>query len=127
YDDQFVSSAATWQEWHGRATGHTLGMEAAAGGEWRVAAHAFVFAEAGFRLTPALHFNGTGTTRDSTGTQASETGPLWFYQERGADGNGHDLVFVHTVQPSGTDILGARKASVTLSGVALRLGIKISL
>lgn len=127
YDDRFVSSATTWQEWHGRATGHTLGMEVAAGGEWRVAAHSFVFAEAGFRLTPAVHFSGTGTVRDSSGAEESEAGILWFYQQRGADGNGHDLLFVHTAEPSGADILGVGKASVALSGVTLRLGVKIRL
>jgi hypothetical protein len=127
YDDRLVSSATTWQEWHGRATAHTLGMEVAAGGEWRVAAHSFIFAEAGFRLTPAVHLSGTGTVRDSSGAEESEAGPLWFYQQRGADGSGHDLLFVHAAQPSGTDILGVRKASLTLSGMALRLGVKIRL
>jgi len=127
YDDRFVSSASAWQEWHGRATGHTLGMEVAAGGEWRLAARTFVFAEAGFRLTPAVHFSGTGTYRDSLGADEFEAGPLWFYQQRGADGNGHDLVFVHAAAPSGTDILGVRKASLTLSGAVLRLGVKVRL
>ena len=124
YDDRFVASGTDWQSWSGRATAGTLGMEVAAGGEWRLGPHLAGFAEAGFRLTPAVGLDGTGTTADSSGAAATESGPLWFYQQRGVDDLGHDLVFVQAAQPSGEDILGARKASLNLSGTTLRLGVR---
>jgi hypothetical protein len=125
YDDRFGSSILALQEWQGRATAHTLGLEVAAGGEWRLASNLFFFAEAGFRLTSAFGLAGTGTTRDSSGAELSEAGPLWFYQQLGADDRGHDLLFVHAAEPSGTGILSARKAALNLSGTTARLGVKV--
>ncbi len=126
YDDRLASSAEDWQAWTGRVTARTLGMEVAAGGEWRLGPHLVGFAEAGFRLTPAVGLDGTGTFTASLMADGpiTESGPLWFYQQRGADDRGHDLVFVHATEPSGADILGARKASLNLSGTALRLGVR---
>lgn len=126
YDDRLASSAEDWQAWTGRVTARTLGMEVAAGGEWRLGPHVVGFAEAGFRLTPAVGLEGTGTSTASIMADGpvTESGPLWFYEQRGADGRGHDLVFVHAAAPSGADILGARKASLNLSGTTLRLGVR---
>ena len=120
YDDWSALSGP----WAGRATAKTLGMEVAAGAEWRLGPRLRGFVEAGFRLTPAFGLDGTGTSTDSTGAPVTESGPLWFYQQRGADGLGHDLAFIHAAAPSGDDILGARKASLNLSGTTLRLGVR---
>jgi len=125
YDDRFASSATDWQQWNGKATAQTVGLEVTAGGEWRLASNVFFFAEAGFRLTPAFGLAGAGTYADSTGAKTSESGPLWFYQQLGADGHGHDLLFIQTAQPSGTDILGVRQASVNLTGTTARMGVKV--
>jgi hypothetical protein len=124
YDYRFVPSEVGWQEWKGRATAHTLGMEVAAGGEWGFTANLLLFAEAGFRLARLNGFSGTGTYRDSVGTNTTEQGPLWYYQELGADARGYNLLFVHSAEPSGTNILAARKAGINLTGTALKAGIK---
>jgi hypothetical protein len=124
YDDTFVSSADTWQEWRGRATAHALGMEVAVGGEWSLKPSTLFFAEAGFRLAHLSGFEGTGTFRDSAGTDTSETGPLWFYQQRDAFGFGQNLLFIHASEPTGSDILSARKATLNLTGTTVRAGIK---
>jgi hypothetical protein len=125
YDYLFAAGGTTWQQWSGRATGHTLGMEIGAGGEWAFSSKLLFFAEADFRLAPAIGLSGTGTFRDSSGASLSESGPLWFYEQRGADGLGHDLLFIRAAQPTGSDILGARRASVNMTGTAVKAGVKL--
>ena len=100
-------------------------VEIGAGGEWQFTPRLLFFAEAGFRLAPAIGLAGTGTYRDSGGANSSESGPLWFYQQRGADGLGHDLLLIHETAPSGTDILAARHASVNLTGTAVKAVVKL--
>ncbi len=75
YDDRGYVSLLDWQAWTGRATAGTLGMEVAAGGEWRLGPHLVGFAEAGFRLTPDVGLDGTGTSTDSTGAARHRIGP----------------------------------------------------
>ncbi|MGZ7064947.1 MAG: SH3 domain-containing protein [Candidatus Aminicenantales bacterium] len=124
YNYRFVPSEASWQEWRGQATAHTLGMEVAAGGEWALSSHMLVFAEAGFRLAQLDKFSGTGSFRDSAGTSSTEAGSLWYYQQRGADARGYDLLLILASGPSGADILGARRATLNLSGPTLKAGVK---
>jgi hypothetical protein len=123
YEYMFAPSEDTWQEWKGRATAHTLGMEVAVGGEWRLGPRLFFFSEAGFRLAQLERFKGTGTFRDSTGASSSEAGYLWYYQARGADGGSYNLLFIRSAEPSGTDILGARRARLNLAGAVFRAGV----
>jgi hypothetical protein len=124
YDYRFVAEDLSSETWQGRATAHTLGMEIAIGGEWRIGGHMDLFSEAGFRLAKLDNFSGTGTYRDSTGTTVTETGSLWTYRAVGADDASHDLLFIHSSAPSGDGISGARKAELNLSGIVLRVGIK---
>jgi hypothetical protein len=123
YEYLFAPSDAAWQQWKGRATAHSLGMEVAVGGEWRLGPRLLFFSEAGFRLAQLERFRGTGTFRDSAGASTAETGYLWYYQARGADGGSYNLLFIHSVEPSGTDILGARRAGLNLTGTAFRVGV----
>jgi len=124
YDYRFVPTETSWQEWQGRATAHAIGMEIAAGGEWGLGANLLAFAEAGFRMAQGGAFDGTGTYQDSEGTSTAEAGPLWYYQQRGANGQGYDQLFFHAAQPAGSDILSVRKAALNLTGTTLKAGIK---
>lgn len=124
YGYRLVTSGTEWQEWHGTATAHTLGMEVAAGGEWPLTSHTLFFAEAGFRLAQLDKFGGTGSFRDSAGTSSTEAGYLWYYQQRGADARAYNLLLVLAAGPSGADILGARRATLNLTGTTLKAGIK---
>jgi hypothetical protein len=125
YYYKFVPNEGAWQEWEGRGTAHTLGMEVAVGGDLSVGKNLFLFGEAGFRLAQASGFTGSGSYRDSAGASTTVDGDLWYFQALGADGQSHDLLFASAAEPSGDDILGARKASLNLSGTMLRLGLKI--
>ena len=125
YYYKFIPAEGAWEEWKGQGKAHTLGMEVAVGGDFSVGRNLFFFAEAGFRLAQAGSFTGTGSYKDSAGAATTESGDLWYYQARGADGQGHDLLFVSAAVPSGEDILGARRASINLSGTTVRLGLKI--
>ena len=124
YGYRLVTSGTEWQEMHGTATAHTLGMEVAAGGEWALSSHLLFFAEAGFRMAQLDKFGGTGSYRDSGGTSSTEAGSLWYYQQRGADTRAYNLLLVLAAEPSGADILGARRATLNLTGTTLKAGVK---
>ncbi|MGD1008569.1 MAG: SH3 domain-containing protein [Candidatus Aminicenantales bacterium] len=124
YDYTFVASQDSWQEWKGWAKAHVLGMEVAVGGEWRIGPRLLFFSEAGFRLAQLDNFKGTDAYRSSDGSSSTEAGSLWYYQALGADGRSYNLLFVRSAEPSGSGILGARKAGLNLSGTILRAGVK---
>ena len=124
YSYRLVTSGTEWQELHGTATAHTLGMEVAAGGEWALSSHTLFFAEAGFRLAQLDKFSGTGLFRDSAGTSSAVAGSLWYYQQRGADARGYNFLEVLAAAPSGAGILGARRATLNLTGTTLKAGVK---
>ena len=124
YGYRLVTSETEWQEMHGMATAHTLGMEVAAGGEWVLSPHMLFFAEAGFRLAQLDKFSGTGSYSDSGGTNSTEAGSLWYYQPRGADARAYDFLRVLAAEPSGADVLGARRATLNLTGTTLKAGVK---
>jgi len=124
YGYRLVTSGTEWQELHGTATAHTLGMEVAAGGEWELSPRMLFFAEAGFRLAQLDNFSGTGSFRDSGGTISTVTGSLWYYQQRGADARAYNFLLVQASEPSGVDVLGARRATLNLSGPTVRAGVK---
>jgi len=125
YYYKFVPNGGAWEEWQGRGTAHTFGVEAAAGGDFSLGKNLFFFAEAGFRLAETGGFTGSGSFRNSAGAATTENGDLWYFQARGADGQSYNLLFASAAQPSGEGILGARRASINLSGMTLRLGLKI--
>jgi hypothetical protein len=127
YDYTFVESQASWQEWQGRAKGHALGMEVAVGGEWRIGPRLLFFSEAGFRLAQLDKLSGTDTYRSSAGASSTEAGSLWYYQAQGADDRSYNLLFVRSAEPSGSGILGARRAGLNLTGTILRVGVKFRL
>jgi Bacterial SH3 domain len=124
YNYRFVPSEVSWQEWRGRATAHTLGMEVATGGEWALSSNMLFFAEAGFRMAQLDKFSGTGSYRDSGDVSSTAAGSLWYYQQRGADARGYNLLLVLASKPSGADILGARRATLNLTGPTLKAGVK---
>jgi len=124
YDYTFVASQDSWEEWKGWAKAHALGMEVAVGGEWRIGRRLFFFSEAGFRLAQLDNFKGTDAYRSSAGSPSTEAGSLWYYQAQGADGRSYNLLFVRSTEPSGSGILGARRAGLNLSGTILRAGAK---
>jgi hypothetical protein len=124
YGYRLVTSGTEWQELHGTATARTLGMEVAAGGEWALSSHTLFFAEAGFRLAQLDKFGGTGSFRDSAGTSSTVAGSLWYYQQRGSDARGYNVLEVLAAAPSGADILGARRATLNLTGTTLKAGVK---
>ncbi len=124
YYYKFVQDETTWTEEQGQGTAHTVGIEVGAGYDFSLGRNVFLFGEAGFRLAQASGFTGSGTFRDWTGTAVSADGDLWYFQAQGADGRSYNMLLASETQPSGEGISGARRASLNLSGMTLRLGVK---
>ncbi len=114
----------TWNEWSGSADGHCLGAEGGIGGEWGIARHMAIFAEASFRLARIESLSGTGTTSDSEGASSTVSGSLWYYRSLDANLQNDPIVMVLESRPSEAGVSNVRLATFSLSGTALRAGLR---
>ncbi len=114
----------SWQEWNGSADGHALGAEGGIGGEWGVARHMAIFAEASFRLARIESLSGTGTFADSEGASSTVTGSLWYFKTLDANFQSDPRVMIFESRPSDAGVSDVRLATFSLSGTALRAGLR---
>jgi len=112
------------QEWRGTATGHCLGLEVGAGGDWRVGRRTSLFAEVGYRMARVESLGGTESYSDSTGASIVTDGSLWYFEQEGPDARDYPLLFILADRPAEPGISGARPAEVNLSGTMVRVGIR---
>lgn len=117
----------SWREWTGEASALGLGGEAAVGAEWTVFPGAVFVAEAGYRRAKIGGFKGSDIFNDSEGWTNTEDGRLYAYQAvlPGLDQKPFPLMFIRATRPAEAGISDARDAVVDLSGVSLKIGLKV--
>jgi hypothetical protein len=113
-----------WEERKGRASATGLGLEAAIGGEWDVAARTVVFAEAGFRVVSVDRLTGRETFTSSLGDDVTQPGTLYFFHKSAGGEDAYPLIFVRGSLPSEPGVVDAREARVNMSGMAVRAGVR---
>jgi hypothetical protein len=115
-----------FQEWDGKADAIGLGYLLGGGLEWRLGGPVSVLAEATYRNARIGNLDGEETYRESGTPDAVTKGTLYFYRAAISDSLTVPQVFVHAAIPTGADIIEARKAELSLSGLSLRIGLKIA-
>ena len=113
------------REWQGKANAIGLGYALAGGLEWRVTGPVSVLAEAGYRNIRVGTLDGEEIYRESGKTDLTTTGTLYFSRSVVPGGSSVAGVFIRSVIPGGTGVVEARKAELSLSGLSLRVGLKI--
>ncbi len=113
-----------WQEWKGTASAHRFGAEAAFGGDWKVGANTFFFAEAGFRMASFSGLSGRDVYRNSDGDTLTELGTLYFFRKEGADSRIYPQLFVGNSKLAEEGVVDSRRADLNLSGMAARAGFR---
>jgi hypothetical protein len=109
-----------WQEWKGSATAHCFGAEAAFGGDWKVGANTFFFAEAGFRMASLSGLSGQDIFRNSDGDTLTEQGTLYYFRKEGADSRLYPQLFIGESKLAEEGVVDSRRAGINLSGMAVR-------
>jgi hypothetical protein len=115
-----------FREWQGKANAIGLGYALAAGMEWRVAGPVSVLAEAGYRRTRVGGLDGEEIYRESGKTDVQTKGTLYFFREAASASLTVPQVFIRAAIPAGAGVVEARKAELSLSGLSLRVGLKVA-
>lgn len=113
-----------WQEWKGTATAHRFGAEAAFGGDWKVGANTFFFAEAGFRMASFSGLSGQEVYLSSNLDILTEQGTLYFFRKEGADSRLYPQLFIGESKLAEEGVVDTRRAGINLSGMAARAGFR---
>ena len=113
-----------WQEWEGEAKGESFGIQAGVGVDLKLAPHLFLLLEGLYRDTLVKRLEGENHYRESTELISREKGPLYYFLVSAGD-DSHPLVFIRETPPSGAGVSEVREAELDLSGISLRIGIKI--
>ncbi|OGD18077.1 MAG: hypothetical protein A2W03_14500 [Candidatus Aminicenantes bacterium RBG_16_63_16] len=121
---RFEDGAAS-REWEGKANAIGLGYELAGGLERVVAGRVSVFAEAGYRKLRVGGLEGEEIYRESGKTDVATEGNLYFSRSAVPGGSTVAEVLIQPAIPGGTGVVEARKAELSLSGLSLRIGLKI--
>jgi hypothetical protein len=121
-----LEQGALFQEWDGKADAVGLGYLLGGGLEWRLGGPVSILAEATYRNSRIGNLDGEETYRESGKPDAVTKGTLYFYRAAASDSLTVPQVFVHAAIPTGADIIEARKAELSLSGLSLRIGLKIA-
>ena len=113
------------REWSGKANAIGLGYALAGGLDREVAGPVSVFAEAGYRKLRVGGLDGEEIYRESGKTDVATQGDLYFSRTVVPGGSSVAGVFIRPAMPGGTNVVEARKAELSLSGLSLRVGLKV--
>jgi len=113
-----------WQEWKGNANGQGIGVFGGLGIEANPTGNVRFFMEALGRYCKITDFSGTDESNDSTGSQSTENGTLYFYQGHITEGESYSLLYIRERMPSEAGVSDAKAATIDLSGFEVRVGIR---
>ncbi len=113
------------REWRGKANAIGLGFALAGGLEWRLSGPVSVLAEAGYRKLRMGSLDGEEIFSETGKTDVVTDGSLYFSRSMVPGGASVAGVFIRPAIPGGDGVIEARKAELSLSGLSLRVGLKI--
>jgi len=116
-----------WEKSESELKDKGLGFHAGAGLEFNVAPKVAVFIEGKGRYCKLKSWEGDSTLTDSDGWTGSESGTMWYYEARDYDtGKWYSTIALQEDKPSeDNDIRNIREFEANLSGISLRIGIRI--
>lgn len=114
-----------YEQQDGEAKDNGLGFHGGLGLEYSVAANIALFAEGTGRYVNLNDWDVENRTSSSVG-EADETGKFWYAEEYNeGTGKFYATMELSEQRPDDPSLRNVRKAKISLSGFALRLGIKI--
>ncbi len=121
------SPADAWQEWTGRADSSGFGYLAGIGYDWSLTPALSLAVEVIYRNCRLGDLGGEDVYSESSSYESTEEGKLYYFRVDSGAAEAVPFVFVRERRPSEAGVIDARKAEFSLSGLSLKLGIKIRL
>ncbi|MGQ9673217.1 MAG: hypothetical protein ACUVV5_08790 [Candidatus Aminicenantales bacterium] len=118
-------TSGSWQKWKGSADGSVLGYYFGVGTDWAISRHVSLVVEGLYRRSIVPSFEGEGTYLESSGSDSSVKGKLYFFQKATSADKSVSLVFLGENAPAELGVTDVREAELDLRGLSLRVGLKI--
>jgi hypothetical protein len=115
----------SWEEWRGEAKAQDFGILAGLGFEYKLTPSFNFIIEATVRYARISGFKGIDRSKDSTGTDHTEEGTLYFYRVETAGEDSYPLLFIRDDTPTEANVFNPREAIINFSGLSLKTGFKI--
>jgi hypothetical protein len=119
-----LESGETWFSWDGESSTHDLGFTGAFGWQFKLASYLEFFSEIEGQYARLDNFQGKNIYRESSGFESQEKGTLYLYQAQVTAQLSHPLLFIREKKPTEAGVSDARPASLSLSGIAVRFGLR---
>jgi len=122
-----IQEGSYWKKWQGRTTARGLGLLAGLGTQWNLSSNLAIFIETDIRYARIQGFKGKDVSSDSLGSEYTEEGTLYYYRAVITQDKSFPQLFILKKPPAEAWIQDPRQAVVDFSGLALRLGIRLTL
>lgn len=124
-DTEITGLPTDWIETVGEIKDQGIGFHGGLGLEFSMGSNIGLFVEGKGRYCKLKSWEGDETTTGSAGS-ATHSGTMWFCELRDSDtGQWYSALILLDVEPSGSDVRNVREFEVDLSGISVRVGIKI--
>ena len=120
-----VETGDRTRRWNGKANAGGLGLVGGIGYINAYSENLSFFAEVTARLARIRGFTGNEKFEDSLGETSKEKGTLYLIQTQVLEKRTHPVLFIRETRPNEAGIIGAEKAMIDFSGVAVKIGIRL--
>jgi hypothetical protein len=124
YTYQFQTGDLT-QRWEGKTDAHGLGLSGSLGFLKRYSSTLSLFAEITGRLAKIDGFKGKEKFQDSSGNISSKEGKLYLMETQILEDRTHSVLFIRETRPNEAGVIAAKEAQIDLSGISLKIGLRI--
>lgn len=117
---------AVYEQQDGEAKDKGIGFHGGLGLEMRVAQNVAFFVEGTGRYVNLKDWDVDNTSTSSSGTHF-DTGQFWYAEEYNPEsGKFYESLFLFREEPDDPGLRNARKAEISLSGLTIKMGLKVS-
>ena len=119
------SPSESWQEWTGRADSSGFAFLAGLGYDWSLTPALSLTIEVVYRNGRLRDLGGEDVYKESNAYESIEQGKLYYFRVDSGAEEAVPFVFIRERRPVEAGVIDARKAELSLSGLSLKLGIKV--
>lgn len=113
------------EKWEGKADAHGFGLSGSLGFVRPYTSNLSFFAEITGRLAKFQGFKGKENYLDDSGNTSSIEGTLYLIQTQILDDRTHPVLFIRETRPNEAGVIAAEKARIDLSGISLKIGLRV--
>lgn len=120
-----ITEKDTWQEWNGKANSGQFGGFLGLGFVHKLSQNLSLFIQASGRYAKIKNLKGEHNQINSSGLEYREKGYMYIYQGEIPKEGTFPLLFISKKTPSGYGVSNPERASLNLTGISLRAGLRV--